>query len=64
MIADNLSALTNELERLSITQAYSCLPEHCSKYNKQKDRYFSLIHLNIRSINRNFDGFTNLLALI
>lgn len=54
---DNTDNINNELESLSVSKSYQCIPEQCKLILKEYKRQHSLktLHLNIRSIERNID---------
>lgn len=63
MIIDNFITITSELENLSSSRSFVCFPEQCINYLKCDNfNTITVIHLNIRSINHNFDSFSVLLA--
>lgn len=48
----------NEIDTFGRGNAYVCTPEKCRAYIKNTPKSLNLIHLNIRSVNSNFDKFT------
>lgn len=55
MIRSNFSSITSELEDIGMSKAFMCRPEQCTTYLQHKNKTISIFHLNIRSINNNFD---------
>lgn len=56
-----LTDITNELDSVSVSLSYACLPEYCSSYINSINS-LNILHLNIRSINKNFNEFRCLLV--
>lgn len=58
----DLDNLNHELEELVISHAYKCPSQHCDRYWNPHSKSLTIIHMNIRSINKNFDEFYVLLS--
>lgn len=56
----DINTITNELDSISTTQSCICKPERCSELLNKKS--VNILHINIRSVNHNFDEFTVLLS--
>lgn len=56
---DNVNAISEDIENVSISNSLSCSPESCAKHLNKFP--LKIIHLNIRSINCNFDKLQVLL---
>lgn len=51
----NINTINNDLDSLSISKSYKCPPESCSQYLRNPTKNLNILHLNIRSIHKNFD---------
>lgn len=60
----DISSYFNELEALNVSQSYLCAPDQCFKYINCNKKSLTVIHLNICSINCNFDQFQTLLSTL
>lgn len=56
------NTISNEIDELSIAYSHLCPPERCSDIIKQPNQSLKMIHVNIRSINKNFDTFITMLT--
>lgn len=61
---DDQVTLGNDIENISVSDSFICSPENSSLYLKSGDNALTLLHLNIRSINCNFDALLVLLHRI
>lgn len=50
---DDLNLINNEIQAFSVSESYACDPEHCKNYIKN-NMSLKILHVNIRSINKNF----------
>uniref|UniRef100_A0A2A4JXL1 Reverse transcriptase domain-containing protein n=1 Tax=Heliothis virescens TaxID=7102 RepID=A0A2A4JXL1_HELVI len=57
----NITNINNDLDQLHVGQSTICSPENCQDYVKPSDPNLNILHLNIRSINKNFDSLQVLL---
>lgn len=58
---DDLNQVNNDIEQISVSDSFICPPEDISKYIKHDSSGLKIFHVNIRSINKNFN---NLLVLL
>lgn len=58
----NINTLASELESLNVSKSYICAPDQCVKYINVNNKNINIIHINICSINCNFDQFDTLLT--
>ena len=56
------NSISNEIDDLSIACAHLSPPERCSEYIKQPNLNLKIVHINIRSIKKNFDEFLTMLT--
>lgn len=61
---DDILTINKDLELISPSKSYICLPEEINNYLKSDSASLKLLHLNIRSINRNFNSLLVLLHRI
>lgn len=61
---DDINVVNNDLELLSVSESLICKPEDITKHLLNAGNGLKIIHLNIRSINRNFDNLSLLLNRI
>ena len=52
----NISKIITDLDNLSVSNSYTCAPEQCLSYIKEQNKTITALHLNIRSINKNFSN--------
>lgn len=64
MAINNIDRIAEELETLSVSKSVYCPAEQCVEYMYTPSSSVSVLHLNIRSIKKNFDRFSLLLAQI
>lgn len=64
MANNNLDEIASQLDSLSIATSYECEPTQCKELIKNMKPTSKVIHLNIRSINKNIDEFRLLLSRI
>lgn len=64
MANNNIDKIAMELEALNVSKSISCPAEQCVEYMYTPSKSISVLHLNIRSIKKNFDKFSILLAQI
>lgn len=60
----NMNRIASELEALHKSQAYICAPDDCISFTIKINSPFSILHQNIRSINKNIDQLVAFLSLI
>lgn len=63
-MANFVENITNDLDNIAVAKAYSCIPEECYKYIGGLSSSTTILHINIRSIKKNFDEFLTLISLI
>ncbi|KOB51952.1 putative tick transposon, partial [Operophtera brumata] len=61
---DEIVSLTRDIENLNLADSFICAPEDTGQYLRYGNNSLKLLHLNIRSINCNFDGLLLLLHRI
>lgn len=61
---DNIVTVTNDIENLNLSDSFICSPEQSSHYCHCGNDTLKILHLNIRSINCNFDALIALLSRI
>lgn len=54
--------ILDEIDTFGTVNSFLCTPENCREYLTTSDKSMNIIHLNIRSINCNFDKFRVFLA--
>lgn len=64
MTIDTVSSLSAELEEITVSQAFVCRPDQCLNYLMSDIKTLKVFHINICSINRNFDQCRALIELI
>lgn len=57
----SINEIYNDLDNISVSSSYACSPEDCSKFINLVTS-FNILHINIRSINKNFNDFNCLLV--
>ena len=60
----NLNIINTELDALSVSKSFKCLPQNISQYITEPDNGLKILHMNIRSINKNFDELSVLTELL
>lgn len=61
----NINNINQDLDNnLNLENSFSCDPHECIKYINKADSGILLLHINIRSVNKNFDNLLTLLTLI
>ena len=58
-----INTINNELDNLQLGNSFNCGPEDCLKYINISDSNINLLHINIRSVNKNFNQLQVLLNL-
>lgn len=58
------SIITADLDEFEIAKSYKCLPSDCSNYLVGSTNHIKILHINIRSINKNFDEILVLIDLL
>lgn len=61
---DEIVSITQDIENLNLAESFICSPEEIGQYLRYGNSSFKLLHINIRSINCNFDGLLLLLHRI
>lgn len=56
--------LDDELDSLSVAKSYKCAPEMCLRCITHPNRGLKILHINIRSIQKNFDEISVLMKLL
>lgn len=59
----NVDQITHELDNLSIADSVKCIPEDCQNLIGLHDNHLRIIHINIRSLKKNFDQFAVMLSV-
>lgn len=60
----NINNINQDLDNLNLENSFSCDPHECIKYINSADSSIKLLHINIRSVNKNFDSLLALLGSI
>lgn len=61
---DDLNQVGNDIEQISVSDTLVCSPEDTSKYIRSDHPGLKILHVNIRSINKNFNDLLVLLHRI
>lgn len=59
----NIDEISRELDNISVADSKLCTPDECIKVAKPSEHNLRIIHINIRSINKNFEQFMIMLTL-
>lgn len=59
-----LNNIIDDIESMEIAQSQICIPEDCFKYVNLSRKTMKILHVNIRSINKNFEQLRVLLYLL
>lgn len=59
---DGLINVNKELEILCTSTVHECLPHECKSYISNKEKGLRVFHMNIRSLNKNFNSLLALLS--
>lgn len=59
----NINNINEDLDNINLDNSFSCDPHDCTKYINKIDSSIKLLHINIRSINKNFDNLLTLMCL-
>lgn len=54
LLMANLINVNNDLDQITEGKAFVCTPEECLNYIDTSERNINLLHINIRSVNKNF----------
>lgn len=60
----NLDFINNEIDSLKVSKSFNCQPETCGQFIKNPTKGLKILHLNIRSITKNFDEVIVLMRLL
>lgn len=60
----NIDTIITELDSFQVSKSYVCLPDQCSKFVSDTGNTLNILHMNIRSFNKNFDELQTFLAMI
>lgn len=60
----NLNQISEELDSFSVANSSLCSPDQCYQLLGKPGKFFNIIHVNIRSINKNFDQFVAFLGML
>lgn len=63
-MANLVENIITDLDSIEVAKAYSCIPEDCNKYLNSLNGSTTILHINIRSIKKNFDELLTLLSII
>lgn len=58
------SIISSDLDKIEVAKSYKCPPSDCSNYLAGSNQHIKIFHINIRSINKNFDELLVLINLI
>lgn len=59
-----IADITVDLENFEISDSLICSPEQCTKYINSNPRSITVFHVNVRSVNCNFDSVVVILQRI
>lgn len=59
-----LNEICSEIDSISTSQTLTCEPTVCSRYIDKSSSSINILHMNIRSINKNFEEFRCLLSML
>lgn len=60
---DDINHIISDIDDLHTAVSYSCRPSECLKYISNNDGRLKIVHVNIRSIKKNFDNFITTLTV-
>jgi hypothetical protein len=52
-----LENIASDIDNINVAQVYCCTPEKCKDFISTDGSSFTIVHINIRSIGKNFDNF-------
>lgn len=59
-----ISNVNNDLDQITLGESFVCSPEECFKHINISESNINMLHLNIRSVNKNFTQLQVLLNQI
>lgn len=63
LMANITNNILVDLDNIEIARAYLCIPEECNNYVNAAKSSSTILHINIRSIKKNFDELLTLLSI-
>lgn len=60
---DDIDHIISDIDDLQIARSFSCVPDRCSDFISDVDSCLKIVHINIRSIKKNFDSFVATLTV-